>query len=319
MQTFVSLLYPISILGIYILLGYIVRKKDIVNQNAKSLLSTLGTNLFLPAQTLLVFVEMLQGIDSIIESAPVLLWGCICLVLSLVLACFLPLFFSKEKYERNLFKYGIVFTNFGFFGNALIPKLFNMEIYFYYTIFQIPFMFVLYSWGTSLLIPDEYFIDESNKGIKKIANQAFKTLRQPAFLSMIIGTIIGLVGITLPDIFMQALTGCSNCMAPCAMLVTGFVIAEFPFKSIIGVKKVYPFALLRLVVIPVSFCLIAKMFGADRITQTVVLAFSALPQGLYTIIYPAMYGKDIKLGASMTVVSCVLSLITLPLLFTLLM
>ena len=44
----------------------------------------------------------------------------------------------------------------------------------------------------------------------------------------------------------------------------------------------------------------------------------AMPIGMNTIIYPATYGGDTKTGASMTMVSSVFSVITIPLMYLLL-
>ena len=49
----------------------------------------------------------------------------------------------------------------------------------------------------------------------------------------------------------------------------------------------------------------------------VVLIFTAMPLGLNTIVFPAAYGGDENIGASMAVISNVIGLVTVPLMMQL--
>ena len=80
-------------------------------------------------------------------------------------------------------------------------------------------------------------------------------------------------------------------------------------------KKVYIVSALRLIVIPAVFVTALRLVGADKIVVTLALVLLSTPLGMNTIVYPASFGGDTKTGASMTMISSILSIITIPLMY----
>ena len=62
---------------------------------------------------------------------------------------------------------------------------------------------------------------------------------------------------------------------------------------------------------------ILKLIGASYEIQLLSLICLATPLGLNTIVFPAAYGGETKTGASMAMISHVLSVITIPLMYLL--
>ena len=62
---------------------------------------------------------------------------------------------SKDEYIRNIYTYGLAFSNFGFMGNAVVSVVFpNMFVD--YLIFTMPLWTMIYLWGVPcLLIPSQ--------------------------------------------------------------------------------------------------------------------------------------------------------------------
>ena len=54
------------------------------------------------------------------------------------------------------------------------------------------------------------------------------------FIAMLIGMVIGLVGLPLPEFVMKFITVSGDCMSPIAMLLTGVTV------SAIDLKKTFP-------------------------------------------------------------------------------
>ncbi len=98
--------------------------------------------------------------------------------------------------------------------------------------------------------------------------------------------------------------------------LTGIVISEFKFKDLITDKKAYIVSALRLVIIPLVVLFALKPFLKPDIVTTAVL-YHALPCGLNTIVYAKSANENYILGAKFAVVSNILSLITLPLILSL--
>ena len=99
------------------------------------------------------------------------------------------------------------------------------------------------------------------------------------------------------------------------MVLAGFVIGGYNFKELISNKRVYIASFLRLVVIPTVILLILRGIGVSREIMILTLVAFGTPLGLNTIVYPAAYGGETKTGASMTMISHTLSVITIPLMY----
>ena len=136
-------------------------------------------------------------------------------------------------------------------------------------------------------------------------------------LKIIKALICGFLGIkeNLPEFMISAVSNASGCKGPVAMLLAGFVIGGYEFKSLFGDRKVYIATLLRLIVITVIIVLSLKAIGTNKEIMTLALIAFATPLGLNTIVYPASYGGDTKTGASMAMISQSLSVVTLPLMY----
>ena len=104
-------------------------------------------------------------------------------------------------------------------------------------------------------------------------------------------------------------------MGPVAMLITGLVIGGYNIKSLVTDKASYFMSFLRLIAIPVIILsIVAWAGGRNELIILSLVAFAA-PTGLNTIVFPAAYGGDTRPGASMVMISQLLSVITIPLLY----
>ena len=104
-------------------------------------------------------------------------------------------------------------------------------------------------------------------------------------------------------------------MGPVAMILSGFVIGGFNLKSLLINKKVYLATAFRLILIPALFIIALKLLGASETVLILALICLATPFGMNTIVYPAAYGGDFRTGASMTMISSTISVITIPLMY----
>jgi len=71
-------------------------------------------------------------------------------------------------------------------------------------------------------------------------------------------------------------------------------------------------SIIRLILIPSFFILVLKALNTPSEIVLVALVSLAMPLGLNTIVIPAAYDGDTKLGASFALVSSVLGIVTIP-------
>ena len=184
------------------------------------------------------------------------------------------------------------------------------EIFFEYLVFSIPLWVMIYMWGVPvLLMPKE----ENKKGI--LSN--LKNFVNPMFICMIIGMIIGLTGLKMPDWTMNLINTCGNCMSPVAMLLTGMTIAKIDLKRVLTDISIYAVTIIRLVLIPLVAIGVFYLLPVSNTIFICAVCSVAMPLGLTTVVIPAAYGKDTTTASGMALISHFLSCISIPLVFLL--
>lgn len=306
MGVFTTTLEQILYLMIFIVIGYFLAAKKFIPQDAETTLSKLETYIFVPALVLDTFMENFNV--GTLGSAWQLLLGSLCVAIVFIAVSAVAVrFCSKDKYIRNIFLYGLAFSNFGFMGNAVVKTLFP-DIFLEYLIFTLPLWALIYVWGVPILILGD------TEGGARLTKQ-LKNFLNPMFICMVIGIIIGLSGIEVPSFMKSLVSSAGACMSPIAMLLTGMTVARVSLGRIIKIKNVYAVTAIRLLVYPLIF-IVFRMFVPLPETLTVcALCTLAMPLGLNTIVIPAAYGKDTTTASAMALISHVFSCFTIPLIF----
>ena len=210
---------------------------------------------------------------------------------------------------RKIYSYSFAVANFSFMGNAVVLGIFGEGVLFDYMIFTLPLSLYVYSFGTASLIPKK-------DGAGKFS---FKMFLNPICISMLLGAVFGLVSLPVPKFLTTAVASLGACMSPLAMVLTGFIVANYSIKKLATIKKVYLASFIRLILLPLLFVGVLKLIGTDDKIVMLTLCATAMPLGLNTVVFPAAYGGDTTPGASMALVSHLLSVITIPIMFMLFM
>ena len=321
MGVFVSTLNQTAFLFTFIVIGYILGKFKIIPDNSATVLSKLENNLFVPALVLGTFIKNFTV--SQIASASKIFLSSIALVIIMILFSLLASkLVTKDGYERNIFAYGLAFSNFGFMGNAVVEALFP-DIFLQYIIFTLPFWSMIYLWGAPTLLI-------GGSGGKQTIKERAKAFLNPMFIAIIIGMIIGIVSDgKLPwgevgtkeyeSFFLTKIIDVSgSCMSPVAMLLTGITVSGINIKKTFTDMKIYAVSVIRLIFMPFIFLAIAKFvpfITADSTIFYCALCVLSMPLGLNTIVIPSAYGKDTSKAAGMAVISHLLSCLTIPAIF----
>ena len=291
-----------------IIIGYVLVKTKVLPENSASILSKLENTAFIPALVMKTFIE-----NFTVERISVA-WTLI--VCSFVLAlCVIPIatliakIAVKDSYIQKIYIYGLTFSNFSFMGNAIVSSLFE-DIFFEYLIFTLALWILIYLWGVPRLL-----LYDSDK--KQTIGENLKSFLNPMFISMIIGMIIGLVQIPLPNWIESIISTSANCMSPIAMLLTGVAISFISLKDTFTNIKIYLISIVKLIVLPLLFIGVIYFFKLPSTLYICSVCVLAMPFGLNTIVIPSAAGKDTSVAAGLAVVSHLLSCITIPVIFML--
>lgn len=309
METLIPTLNQMGFLFLLIIIGYAVSRIGAVPPNATVTLSRMENNIFIPALVMGTFMTNFT-VERIRTAWMYLLGGVGTLLLTVPLAILFARLCAKDAYTRNIYTYGLSFSNFGFMGNAVVAALFP-DIFMEYLIFVLPMWALIYTWGTPvLLIPSD--------GDRRSIRDRLRTFINPMFIGMLIGIVLGLLPVTLPDFLQNGITTLGNCMSPVAMLLTGMTISRISLRRAFTNVSVYIVSLLRLLAFPLAALALLMLLPLPTSLEVCIVCCLAMPLGLNTIVVPAAYGKDSTVASSMTLISHLLSCITIPLIFSLL-
>lgn len=293
-----------------IVMGFLIAKLKVVPDNSDTVLSKLENSLFVPALVLGTFasnftVEKLSTASKLFGISFVICFVMMALAVLVARCC------SKDSYIRNVYTYGLAFSNFGFMGNAVVSAVFP-ELFLDYLIFTMPLWTMIYLWGVPcLLIP-------SGQG-KQTLKTRLRSFANPMFVAMLLGIVIGLSGIKLPTCVSQVVTVTGDCMSPIAMLLTGITVAKMDMKKVLSQISIYVVSLIRLILFPLLFIGLFYFIPTQRNLVICTVCALAMPLGLNTIVVPGGYGKDTSVAAGMALVSHLLAAGTIPMIFYLMM
>jgi len=314
MEVFSLTLNQMLVMFILIILGFLLRKGKILPKDSALTLSRLETYLLVPALNLSSMMTNCS-VQNFKDNAILILYGGILTVSAILLSYPLSKLFVKGKnldaktfYQKNIYKYALSFSNYGYVGNFLILSIWGSESLFKFQMMSIVCGIACTAWGLYVLIPKEH--NRTNP---------IKNFLTPPLIALVLGIILGLLDVQkhTPAFVLTALSNASTCMGPVAMILAGVVIADYDIKGLIYNKAVYAVSAFRLILIPSLVMLILALLGTNKEVMTLALILFAGPIGLNTIVYPSAYGGDVKTGASMTMVSHTLAIVTIPLMYLL--
>lgn len=308
MDIFQSTLSQTVFLFSLIIIGYILGKGKFIPEQSSAVLAKFENIVFLPALILNTFIESFT-VDQLVAARDLMLVSFAIIFASIPIAVVISKILAKDKYTQNIYAYGLVFSNFGFMGNAVVSAIFP-EIFFEYLLYTLPLWIMAYVWGVPVLLI-------AGSGEKQSPKERAKAFANPMLIAMVIGMLIGVTGIHIPQWTANIISSLGSCMSPVAMLLTGVTVSKIQLKKTLLNFKIYLVSVIRLLLIPLVFLLAAKIIPFSKTIFTCAACALAMPLGLSPVVVPSAYGKDTSTAAGLTVVSHLLSCITIPVIFML--
>ena len=310
LTVFLTTLGEMTRILMFMVLGFGLNRLHILPKGSGAGISRLVTMVFIPA--LLIYNNMTEfqlahvGHYSQLVLMGVFLWTAMTLI-SLPIAGKLS---GGNPLDRGVYLYGLSFPNTGAIGLPLALALLGTTGLFRLNLFLVIFSIMTYAWGVGL------FLDTERKNpIKRF----FIHLLNPVFVSMCIGMALGALNAKnwMPGLVLNFIGDLSGMYAPLSLLLTGYTIADYPLTEMFHLPKSYVFTALRLLVYPLIAVGLVKLVGGDLLMATMaVIAFSG-PSGMNVVVFPASYGQNCETGASIVMISSLLSVLTVPLLYAL--
>lgn len=286
----------VALLMLFIATGYLLCKTKLVDSRNAGLLSRLEMNLFIPATVFNTFASNFSP-SYLQEKYPLVLVSALVLVAIALLSRPISGLLTKNSYQKNVYSYSLTIPNYGFVGYALADGIFGSEMLLNVMMVALPVSIYAYTIGYCTLT-------KTKLSLKKLFN--------PIIIALVLGVITGLSGFQLPGVASTFLTKAAACMSPVSMVLTGMVISDYSLPKLLKNKSVYILTAARLLIIPCTVALILKLVGLNDMVLPMLMV-TAMPCGMYTIVFPKSLGEDCETGASLVFITSILCCVTIPL------
>ncbi|KEZ88027.1 AEC family transporter [Lacrimispora celerecrescens] len=278
--------------------GVVLRKKGILPEGAKAILTDLVIYLILPCNIINSFfiefnLEILKGFAVILTIASLIQIGCL---------MFAKVFYNREPESRKkVLQYGTVCSNAGFMGNPIAEGVYGAEGLMYASIFLIPQRIVMWSAGVS------YFTESPDR--KTVVK---KVLTHPCIIAVYIGLVLMITRLPLPAFLQNTIRSVGSCTTTVSMVLIGAILAEVEPGSILdwGIVK---YAAIRLFLLPLLVYVSCRAFHVKPLLAGVSVLLTGMPAGSTTAILASKYDGDYIFATKCVVVTTLLSLVTIPL------
>ncbi|CAM3507209.1 AEC family transporter [Pseudostreptobacillus hongkongensis] len=310
-----------------ILMGYYLRKKNIVNDQASKVLSSILLSAALPALAFNAFMADIKP-ETYTTGINVLIFGFVAYVILIGLG-YLFYFNKKGDLKDTL----VVLTAFGsttFFGIPIINGLFGATGTLYANIFNIAYRVFLYSFALIVMSGTKF----DRKNLKQI-------FANPIIIATFLGLILWafqaympqvsvmvkdpktqesaakMVSVfridkTLPWVF-KGLKYLGDLSSPLAWLAIGMTLASISLKEALNDKLSLVYAFFKLILIPAIFFAILVILNSLGIhfeyeAIAAIIIMLATPPATVAVAYAIKFEKEAVLASNISLVNTVLAI-----------
>jgi predicted permease len=282
-----------------ILIGFYLRKYNKLNDDAEQSFTYILVNITTPAMIINTFL-----IEFSLEKFQT---GIYILIIAVVFDFILVLLakFSahkiKDDEKKRVLKYSLVMMNGGFMGFPIINQLFGQEGLYYATMFYIPNLVFMWTYGLSVFIREK----KGNASYKKM-------LLNPNMISIYVGFAIYLLQIPLPAFGKSLVSLLASMTTVISMIIIGSKIKVIGVRESFSDKDAYYVSFLRLIVSSIIMIILLKFINVNDMIKQIYVIYAALPVAVMMPIVAKQYNRDDVFSSKIIVITHLLSLITIP-------
>lgn len=287
-----------SVLFLYMLIGWICRKTDLVKAAAQPSFTNFLLYVSIPCMVFQSF-DMEFTMETLYRGASVLTIATISALVSLV--------FGRYAYnwcnprEKCIMKYGTLVSNSGFAGLPVIQDAYGQDGLFLGSLFIIPNRIMMWSAGISL------FTDAPLK--QRIKN----VMLNPGIIAVELGVLRMLFQPAIPQQLNRALSALGAMSTPLGMVIIGMILSGVSPRTVLD-KKAFILVAVRQFLFPLGTLAILRLLGTDLLTLQISVVLTGMPVGSSTAFLADKYGADAVFASKCVFISTLTSLITIPIL-----
>lgn len=289
-------------MAVVIIIGFILRKKSVVDERSQKTLSEILLNVTLPFTILsssqCAFSVLMVKSMIAVAGASFAYYLCSLIALSFII--------GKTKIppeEKKVFITTAIFANTGFVGIPLVGSILGDTGSLLATVYNFMYNIFFYSYGAHLL--------SGKRG-------SIKDFINPVLLSSLLSVVLFIIPYRVPGFVVDTFELVGNMTIPLSMIILGSTLATVDVKKLLTDIKGYVVCGLRLVLWPsimmIAIIIVRQFVYISPVTMIALIIMTALPSGTMNVIYCEKYNCAPKFAARVVIMSILIMLITVPIL-----
>ena len=302
----IVLIEKMALLVMLLALGYLCARLKLVGPEFNKGLSKLVINVFLAGMILSSVInkklEMTGG-----DVAFGLLMMTLSMLICVGIGWLSPTLLRIKDGDKGMYRILAAFMNNGFMGFPLVAAVYGENTVFFASLSNIPFNLLLYTVGVMLLQKG----DKSTKfSIKSVINVPI--------VATLIAFVIFIFEIPMPKLVDDVADTLSAATVPLSMMCVGLSLGSVSLKEALMQPRLYGISLVRLLICPLAVWLVLRIFITNPVILGTIVILSACPSAIICTILGIQYGRDGVESSEAIFISTMLSMITIPLLISVL-
>lgn len=289
------------ILFILIFAGYLMTKLKMVDMTGSRQLSAIVSNITNPA--LIISGAFTQ--DGTITNHDILIVSIVSLVLFFIwflVGKGMGYVLRVPKHDRDYYVLMTMFGNSGFIGLPIIIALLGSQYAIYVAVYNLFFNLIIYTYGV-------YLLSKHGDGGKK---SSWKSCINTGTISAILTMVIFCCKIQVPTIVEESIRYMGNATTFLALFIVGISLAQASLKEIFKDVRLYPFILIRQLILPIIVALVLKYILPDVNMRAVMVVLSAVPVGNLAFMLARARNQEAEVLSKGIILTTICSIITIP-------
>lgn len=216
----------------------------------------------------------------------------------------------KDPTVRTITEFGSVYPNMGFLGIPLTQAVLGSAGVFY----AAPMLAAsnVFTWSVGINLYRNH-----NRNIKRKPSQVIaKILLNSNIVAIAVGMIIFAFSIRLPGPVTSTITYISDANTPLAMFVVGDSLAQFHFNRDAFNPSVFAALAMRNFLLPLTGAILFPLLGLHGTAFMACVLLSACPSASMCVLFAVQEDMNPTCGISLMTISTIISIFTIPLVFT---
>lgn len=295
-------------LFLIILVGVYAARKQIITAELNEGLVNLLIQIVLPCMVLSSFT---YSYDQSIKAEVVnTFYYSLSAYIFMILISYLLLIRCRSN-KKTVLQFANSFPNTGYIGIPVLSSLYGIEGTVYGSVFNLFFVVFVWTYGV--------FVYRGSLDKSRLKQDIKKTFLNPSVLAVVLGTLIMVLEIQLPNALLVTIRNIGNITTPLSMLIIGVILAGAKISAHTKDWTLYYGSVCKLLLIPLLIYIAATFTGVESKALNSVIIMTAMPASAMTAIFAHNFQKEADYAAVVVSISTLASLATIPVLLQLIL